>query len=234
MNLMKNISFVNVGSLILIVFLVILTTSIQESQENRFYESLPRVKKNYKIEHLPVLEHKLVKMNYEMFYVGKQTPSIEPDYCFSNSNKNSIYDTDEKKGLEILVDTTQIIFKKSNYGNDFGKSHPVFLYNFSKEKQVIGFGSLLYMNLEAKNGNGDWKPVEIQYHYYCGTGVYSYTLDENEICVSSVYKYSGDFKTKLRLRHLGNYSNEFEGYVNLDEFGEYDTEEENSLRVIKK
>ena len=139
---------------------------------------------------------------------------------------------EKRENLKIIVDTTQVLIKSSYYRSAKGKSYPVFIYNNSNKKQIIGLGSLLYMNLEAKNDKGQWKPIEQQDYHSCGTGVYNYILKPKNICISSVYKYSGNFKTKLRLRHLGNYSNEFEGYVNLDEFGEYDTKE-NSFRVIK-
>ncbi len=234
---MKNVSFVNIGSIILIVFLVVFTTSIQESQEKMFYKSIPRVNNLLTVKELPNMENVLERVAYRIYYIGSHKSQIKIDGgVFSDLDIEYVpLDLKEKKRFEIVVDTTQFIFK-SLYSNGvkIGSAHPVFMYNLTKKKQNIGFGDLLYMVLEAKNDKGKWKPIEKQDYYFCGTGINTSILGENQVCVSSVYKYSGGFKTKLRLRHLGNYSNEFEGYVNLDEFGEYDIEEENSLRVIKK
>lgn len=234
---MKNISFVNIGSIILIVFFVIFTTSIQESQEKTFYESLPRVENVLKVKELPKVGNALERVAYRMHYVGPPRSEIKIDgSIFLDSEIEYVpFDLKEKKHLDIVVDTTQLIYK-SSYDNGFkiGSANPVFIYNLTKKNQNVGFGDLLHMVMEAKDEKGNWKPIEKQAYYFCGTGMEVSILERNQVCVSSVYKYSGDFKTKLRLRHLGNYSNEFEGSVNLDEFGEYDTEAENSLRVIKK
>ena len=231
---MKNFNFLNIGSLILIVFLIVFVTSVQESQEEVFYESLPKIRKGYSTDNLGNENHKLTRVRYNIGYIGAIMPEIRFRTNYSESEKYSFYlNTNEKEGLKIIVDTTQIIYKFSEESSA-SKSHPVFIYNFSEKDYVVGFGALLYMHLEAKNDEGEWKPIEEQGGYFCGTGIYNHILKPNNICLSSVYKYSGDFKTKLRLKHLGNYSNEFEGYINLEEFGEYETEDKNGFRVIKK
>lgn len=229
---MKNFSFLNIGSIILIVFLVVFTTSVQESQERIFYESLPQIKKGYSTVNLGNENHTLTRVRYTVGYIGPLIPEIKYNTHYAESSALAFnVNRSEKEGLKIVVDTTQIVYKLSE-GDSASKSHPIFIYNSSYKNYIVGLGTILYMHLEAKNRKGEWKPIEKQWGYFCGTGIFTHVLKPNNICVSSVYKYSGNFKTKLRLKHLGNYSNEFEGYVNLDEFGEYDTKE-NGYRVVK-
>ncbi|WP_452601144.1 hypothetical protein [Pontimicrobium sp. MEBiC06410] len=229
---MKNFSFLNIGSIILTVFLTVFVTSVQESQERIIYKSLPKIKKGYSTANLGNENHRLKSTRYNIGYIGALIPEIRWDNSYARSHAYIVdIDNYEKEGLKIVVDTTQIIYKLSE-GDSASKSHPVFIYNSSYKNYIVGLGTILYMHLEAKNRKGEWKPIEKQWGYFCGTGIYTHILKPNNICVSSVYKYSGNFKTKLRLKHLGNYSNEFEGYVNLDEFGEYDTKE-NGYRVVK-
>ncbi|WP_299884174.1 hypothetical protein [uncultured Lacinutrix sp.] len=234
---MKNIYFLNIGLIIVFCFFLVSSVSIQEKKEKELYTSLPKVKNFYNKKKLLDIENKLVKVTYGVQYDGELKPEIRlNNWLRSNTEKDFyIYDTQFKKGLKIIVDTTQIIFKETpgfNYEKPTN-AYPVFLFNKTNADIAIGFGSLIYMILEAKNEKGEWKPIEKQDYYYCGTGVYEYVLKKNKLCVTAVHKYSGSFKTKLRLRHLGNYSNEFEGYINPSEFGKYESHEADWLSVVK-
>ena len=51
-----------------------------------------------------------------------------------------------------------------------------------------------------------------------GTGVESIILPPKQIVVTSELVYTGDFKTKLRMKLGSNYSREFTGSINLTQF----------------
>lgn len=201
------------------------SVSIQERKEKELYDSLPKIKINNK-DSIKNIENELTKVSYNVQYDGELKPEIRlRNRMYSNNEDDSyIYQAKYKKELKIIVDTTQLIFKEAlNYsGFRFARAHPVFMLNETDTDLSIGFGSLIYMILEAKNENGEWKPIERQDYYFCGAGIYNYILKKDKLCVTSVYKYSGSFKTKLRLKHLENYSNEFNGYINPNKFGEPD------------
>ncbi len=77
---------------------------------------------------------------------------------------------------------------------------------------------------EAKDKNGQWRPVEFINGYIgCGTGVFGeIKLNPMEFVEIYAPKYCGDFFTKLRLKININgsviYSEEFEGFINPKQF----------------
>ncbi len=103
---------------------------------------------------------------------------------------------------------------------------PVYIYNYSKNIQVVEtpINGDLFLITEAKNEKGIWKPIEYfeQFGFLCGTGHQDFSLNPNHFIVAGVKKYSGSFKTKLRLKlnSLGRifYSNSFDGSINKNQF----------------
>ncbi|CAM1341675.1 hypothetical protein [Tenacibaculum amylolyticum] len=104
---------------------------------------------------------------------------------------------------------------------------PVYIYNESNRNQSLNKpvnGGDLFLITEAKNEKGEWKPIEYfeQFTFLCGTGHQDYLLKSKQFIVAGVKKYSGSFKTKLRLKlnSFGKvfYSNTFEGSINKKQF----------------
>ncbi|WP_272022236.1 hypothetical protein [Olleya namhaensis] len=103
----------------------------------------------------------------------------------------------------------------------------VFVQNNSKANTVVS-GSILngglHTLLEAKDKNGDWKPIEYNYvpGYICGSGFENYLLKPNHSIVSTVKRYAGDYKTKIRVKLMSSdrvyYSNTFDGQINYSQF----------------
>lgn len=111
--------------------------------------------------------------------------------------------------LLIKVDTAQVI-------NDYGRrAFPVLIMNQYNDTVYIGYGDQIPIVAEAISKNGKWEPIEERYIYMCGTGLNSIILPPHEIVITSELVYSGNFKTKLRIKLGNNYSNEF--YVNINE-----------------
>lgn len=104
---------------------------------------------------------------------------------------------------------------------------PVYVYNYSNTNTVVSkplSNGALYLIVEAKNKKQEWKPIEYweQHSFLCGTGHQDYILKPKHFMMSSVRKYQGGYKTKMRvkLRTFENvfYSNEFYGYINYSQF----------------
>lgn len=120
--------------------------------------------------------------------------------------------TMETASIGIKVDTSQIM-------NTLGlKSNPVLLYNKTTASLFVGSEGRIYFVVEGKTRAGDWKPIEKHFFPFCGTGVISIVLPPKKYALSSVVKYNGNFKTKLRIKMGVNYSNEFEGSINESQF----------------
>jgi hypothetical protein len=104
---------------------------------------------------------------------------------------------------------------------------PVFLYNSSSKNKVISNSALagdLLMVVEAKDKKGNWRPIEYNYvpGRICSGGIRDYVLKPKHFIVSTIKKYMGHYKTKLRVKLLTYnqliYSNEFNGVINYSQF----------------
>lgn len=104
---------------------------------------------------------------------------------------------------------------------------PVYIYNESSRNQSLNkpiSGGDLFLITEAKNEKGEWKPIEYfeQFTFLCGTGHQDYLLKQKQFIVAGVKKYSGNFKTKFRLKlnSFGKvfYSNIFDGSIDKKQF----------------
>lgn len=135
--------------------------------------------------------------------------------------------------IVIHVDTSQIIgsadffptLKKENdvFINKRGhiKSYPVFIESHSKDTMEIGFGDYIPLIIEAVDSLGEWKPIQTNYIYGCGTGLFPIQLPANEILITSCKLFEGEYKTRMRLSYgfvKTNTSNEFYGKMNYPQF----------------
>ena len=123
-----------------------------------------------------------------------------------------------------------IVFSKY-YGkiNRLRKNHVVsytlLIYNNGKENaylEEVGVNNFSLIQ-EAKDTDGNWKPIEYIYSLPLDIIDYSCTvLSPKKYLATSIIKYHGDFKTKLRVKiRFGRnyyYSNEIEGYINKSQF----------------
>lgn len=83
----------------------------------------------------------------------------------------------------------------------------------------------LFMIQEAQNNKGEWLPIEHWEYSWCGNSYYSWLgLDKKYYAVFPVRIYSGNYKTKIRLKMLDDrtkkiyYSESFEGQINPSYF----------------
>lgn len=154
---------------------------------------------------------------------SNKTPPSEPKWFY-----HSVTDTTK---LQIFVDTSRnIIFRQYEIGTDkLSKPYsfyPVFLKNMEKDTLILAYGYSkpeIALFLEAKNKNGEWKPLQEAISFWCGTGLNQYALLPNHIAVSGVKIFKGNFKTELRLAYRicntsYDYSNVFLGNINEKQF----------------
>jgi hypothetical protein len=102
-------------------------------------------------------------------------------------------------------------------------AYPVYIWNPTSEITSIGVqGVTTEIIQEAKDEKGNWRPIEYWVSGFCGNGKWKYILEPNYYVITSVYKYSGEFETDLRVKFKrGNsvyYSNKFRGKINRHQF----------------
>lgn len=128
--------------------------------------------------------------------------------------------------LTITIDTAQSIRKRDESRSyRYYRAYAVILENNGEDTVAIGYyQSSLRLRLiaEAKDSLGTWKPIEERVMYGCGNGLDMIALPPNEIAVSSIFRFSGPFHTKLRLRMDETYSNEISATINYSQFDESD------------
>jgi hypothetical protein len=142
-------------------------------------------------------------------------------------NKGQITDNE----LNIKIDNA-IVFDQNKWN-----CHSVFINNTtSKSVKFNASDSRLYMKVQAKTMNNEWKDIEYLPSSFCGNSLHILTLNSGEYWEFLMPKYSGDFKTKLRIElkyidpenengkwysratDLTIYSNEFDGSINKSQF----------------
>lgn len=180
-------------------------------------------------------ERWITDANYMIYYIGPKkdtlfmypllgfydsSPNDESDYKvetedYKNPNEAYFVDFFEKSykkatdlTTEIRVDTTKQI----------GNSYPVYLTNKSIDTSFVGFGERLPLILEAIDSTGKWKPIQERFVYMCGTGLTSIILPPNEMVVTFVPIFKGNYKTKLRISDGQNHSQSFEGKLFYTQF----------------
>lgn len=173
----------------------------------------------------------------EVIYIGKYAKTIiskevedrrtpienhHENPCSPNytSREKGSFDNLSNAKLEILVDTKQIIkFSKWEKGKaNYYNAYPLLIKNIENKDIQIGYWYYIPALLEAKDENGNWITIEEYYIADCGTCMYQIYIKPNEILITTAVKYSGNFKTKLRIKIGENYSNEYIGYINKEQF----------------
>lgn len=104
-------------------------------------------------------------------------------------------------------------------------AYPVYIWNPTNETTSIPVqGVATELIQEAKDEKGNWRPIEFWVSGFCGNGMWDYILKPNYYVITSVYKYSGQFDTDLRIKFRRGtkvfYSNSFRGKINKSQFNQ--------------
>ncbi len=104
-------------------------------------------------------------------------------------------------GFELVPDYSTMVYRNEydlEYANYY---YPVYLINQTPAtKAFIGKDSHVFGLQEALDTNGQWRPIEGRGFDYCGNGYWSLKVDPQEFVTVLFPKYSGDYKTKIRVR----------------------------------
>lgn len=150
---------------------------------------------------------------------------------FGSSRNIPIKITDERfpvNKLSLIVHTQKkdTIFQRYN-------AHRVTLSNLTnKEIKFSAQDSRLYMKVQAKDENNNWRDIEYLPSSWCGNSYHTLTLDKDYYWNFETPVYTGGFKTKLRIELIFQdfenkdkenseiivYSNEYDGSINPGQF----------------
>lgn len=110
--------------------------------------------------------------------------------------------------------------KRKRLSERWIECYPVLIYNKSKKAAVV----TCKLIQEAKDEKGIWRPIEFMKNGPASCCIPSPEMKLFPECyfATSIIKYHGSFKTKLRIKYASQwevyYSNEFNGYVNPSQF----------------
>lgn len=104
-------------------------------------------------------------------------------------------------GFELIPDYSSVVYRneyESKYANYY---YPVYLINQTPTiKAFIGKDGYVFGLQEALDTNGQWRPIEGRGFDFCGNGYWGLKVHPQEYITVLFPKYSGDYKTKIRVR----------------------------------
>lgn len=127
-----------------------------------------------------------------------------------------------KSKKQIIIDSLvyQAKLKTWKDHQTMVKGYPVYIVNpTNKTIRVEEQDGRLMIIQEAKDKNGNWKPIEFWQFSSCGNSYGGIALKPNSYIFTKIVAYRGEFETTLRLKMLNDtivyYSEPFKGSINL-------------------
>ncbi|MCB9309882.1 MAG: hypothetical protein H6567_07495 [Lewinellaceae bacterium] len=157
----------------------------------------------------------------EADFVGGFFPSFVGKYNFTDNlfiadkrDRDTIYikgfmderlvwrsDSLATDGFELVPDYPSNVYcndYESKYANYY---YPVYLINQTPTiKAFIGKDSYIFGLQEALDTDGQWRPIEGRGFDFCSNGYWGLKVHPQEFVTVLFPKYSGDYKTKIRVR----------------------------------
>lgn len=164
---------------------------------------------------LPPPPEPLIKedLKWEKYRLKKKKRWNEIIKYLKNYNEFSLITKDKIK-LEFKERDTIIGFDDTDL--EYYKSFPIFIKNVSKDTISLGTSGYFPIILEAKNKEEKWIEIN-KFPRICGSFSNVVCLPPNEIIITSMFHYNGNYKTKLRLKFSDFISREFEGNINEEQ-----------------
>ncbi|MDF9801444.1 hypothetical protein OKW21_006753 [Catalinimonas alkaloidigena] len=144
-----------------------------------------------------------------------------PEYIDNSEVRLNVYDGSIREIYESEISFLSKYYKQTS---DKYEAYPLQVINLTDSiVEIETKEGWIYMIQEAIDSLGNWKPIEyIDYRAICGNSYSQKSLLPDEYLISMIYKYSGSYATKLRVKFATNksiyYSNEFDGKINYSQF----------------
>lgn len=128
--------------------------------------------------------------------------------------------------LQVLIDPE----KKTRWAGEFDGMKLWVANTLTDTIYFDAQDSRLYLKLQAKDRNGNWKDIEYIPNSWCGNSYHTLFLAPNEYWEFSTPVFQGEYKTRLRAQlyykmdksnqadQVVAYSNEIDGFVNPGQF----------------
>jgi len=78
----------------------------------------------------------------------------------------------------------------------------------------VTHGSCVQIEIQVKDEEDNWQTITYPYQRYCGTGLYSHPIFPDDIVITSIPVFKGNYKTKARIKIFDYYSDEFQIGIN--------------------
>lgn len=176
---------------------------------------------HYFLDQHEIEDSSVVKKSLKIYIPHKQILTFDLENFSSPPSPIYLNDT---KNFAIDSSATEKALKKwKERPRNNVQSIPVCIHNTSNENTYLELqDAQIIMIQEAKDENGDWKPIEFWQHSWCGNSYAFEKLLPNTIVIAKIFKYDGDFETDIRLKlKNGNhiiYSDSFKGKINKSQF----------------
>ena len=167
-----------------------------------------------------------VKFNNGKIFKKNEDVRFQKDWIssefFEQGSRSPKIDSIETDGFKMVANYSQTILFDWNT-DKYNAYFPVFLYNSTKKTKIlIGKDNYVFAIQEAKDAQGNWRPIEEKGHDFCGVGYWGLKFQPTEFSTILIRKYKGSFETDLRIR-LRNGKNTiisevFRGHINPKQF----------------
>tara|TARA_R110002124_G_scaffold286715_1_gene468425 strand:- start:778 stop:1464 length:687 start_codon:yes stop_codon:yes gene_type:complete len=153
-----------------------------------------------------------IELNAQTTQMVNNDNTIDRDFVATSAFK--------KKILEQRITEKEInLFLEKNTDSLYS----IYLVNKTSDSILISTQDWhLYLIQEAKDQNGDWKPIEYWEYSNCGNSYLTEKLGPNGILKTESLVYSGLLETEIRFKLLNNnqiyYSNSIIGFINDSQF----------------
>ena len=172
-------------------------------------------------------------MNRGYFHAGSKPDKNDLGGFWKSKNASHIISSKEKfqPGLLSMVVNPM----KDTFQNNYSGIKVYVANTTSSPIKFNASDSRLSMKVQALNAKGEWKDIEYLPGSSCGNSYHISSLEPEHFWSFATPKYTGDFKTKLRIalsyadpndksekhwqrKELTIYSNEYEGSINPGQF----------------
>ncbi|WP_118975979.1 hypothetical protein [Taibaiella koreensis] len=103
--------------------------------------------------------------------------------------------------LKVVPDYNTTVLKNEYVPDIAVTFYPVYLVNSTGTiRAFAGKDSYTFAIQEAMDKKGNWWPIEARVYDFCGNGTWLLKIRPGEFATILFHKYTGSFKTKLRVR----------------------------------